>query len=231
MSLDELREEYVGTQHIDQLEDKRVTIVGIDPQLIMLQYEDGTAYDQLIDSPLVNDSTLKINGDAIESQRFVQVGDGGPEIRQACAETFHNFSPTPEEYGITTYDEWTDQNYAYFREAICEDCGLSVDSLKTFTDYEPPTWCPRCDEVIMSSLVDEPVLVFDPNLGGEVTVCKDCEVAIQDEQTCINCGTDVDPDSPTDMVLPPEEPAAQHFGADESREKFVYVCGNCYDDA
>jgi hypothetical protein len=192
MDEDALRDRLVGTRYRNTETDEVFTIIGINPPLLLLQYADGTPYDELMSQGLLSEeqaSSFGVSEHGIDDERYFQLSGGGPTLADACDEGEHVFSPSPSELGIDDADTFRQNVDTYNRAARCIYCGLSADTIQHFLeDLQTPEVCHRCSTEILPS--EGEIAAYSPTPDWQhATLCEPCTEKTINEysETCPHC--------------------------------------------
>lgn len=144
--LDDLRDRLLGKRFYSTEAKESFIVVGVDePGLALLQYDDGTPWDEMCSSFILDEDSaerLGLNEHGLDSEQFVPLG-AGPRIQQACDVGDHDWFPSPDQV-------WPDGLPDSIREVepghletstISSSDASSVDSL-------PAPWAPTLQRAI-----------------------------------------------------------------------------------
>lgn len=182
--VEDVRDRFVGQRFYDEANDESLTVVDVTsndgvPVLVLLQYDDGIAWDESATPDTFGTeawSTLVgVEQGGIDSQRYTPLGSG-PTISESytlCSGGSHEWTPWPDEIwpeGLPHFpDDMTTPRNLYDRLVRCSRCGLSGGVAAEYMGHEAPWFCGGCDKAFTD---DE--LVFDAPGWGDTLVCESC---------------------------------------------------------
>lgn len=234
---DDLRDRVVGKRFYDTANDEALTVIELEGQLLVVQYDDGIAWDEQASPEILSEGVqvmLGVSEGGIDDERYIPLG-AGPRLSEACDEDEHVWSPTPTDLGWDDLDLWysTPKETAlctlYSRFVRCTKCGLSGNALATFRGQRLPTICDRCADELLPG-TDE--LVFEPTMEwGDSTLCADCAEDEQERSNqfpilCYDCGKGFDSDEEPQSI-PGSSMMGSHLGVDDETG---YLCQGCFSD-
>lgn len=232
-----LRERIVGQRYYDTAADETFTVVGLtgDGLLLLIQYDNGESYDELVAGSLLPKETaeqLGLSADGIENTQYIQRGPG-PRLDQACDDGNHDWFPTPAEIGWDDVETWETRvknrylSDRYLQFVRCTRCGLSGEVLSIFEGHETPTVCQRCSNEIIPG-EDKRVFHATPEWPDTI-LCGECAADEQEryeptEVDCYQCGTALG-ERHENQPIPGSSILGQRVGADP--DETIYLCGDC----
>lgn len=159
--LDDLRDRLLGKRFFDIENKEAFTVVGFTPPgLALLQYDDGTPWDEGVSTHLMSEESARkfgLDEDGLDSERYIQLG-AGPRVQQVCAVETHDWFPWPDEIWPGGPSEevreamQTHPRDLYNRFVRCRQCGLSASVAAEFGPYssegyhQAPWFCHECGE-------------------------------------------------------------------------------------
>lgn len=169
-NISSLKERYVGKKFKNLEIDEKFTVIGVNKAgLALLQYEDGTAYDEIILPDIINSQQaqqLNVSEYGLDDGKYYPLDENGPTIKDSC-DKHHDWSIYPSEY-LEDKDKknWVSIAGEYLKVVKCEECGLSGDSICTFLGEETPAICYECNSDMIPG---EDKIYWD-----EVFLCENC---------------------------------------------------------
>lgn len=182
----------------------------------------------------------------LDSERYVPL-DCGPTIRRSgeLCDGDHNWFPRPSHLGWDDPEMWhsgidaaADDLGATFARPVdlynliarCKRCGLSADSIITFTGDDVPGICMECGTDLVPGETQQVWL-------GDMTYCPDCADRLrQREVTCAECGRTqpryTDGGEVAFRFVTPDTYMQKHDGFDtDFNEGRTPICMDCWRDS
>lgn len=157
--LDNFRDRLLGQRFYSTEAEESFTVVGVDePGLALLQYDDGTPWDEMCSGFLLDEDSaerLGLNEDGLDSEQFVPLG-AGPRIQQACDVGDHDWFPSPDQVwpdGLPDSIREVEPGHPrdlYNQFVRCKQCGFSASTVGSYAaegHHQAPWFCHDCGEV------------------------------------------------------------------------------------
>lgn len=192
-----------GKRYYDREADESFTVLTSRDNasgLVETQYDDGLPWDEMALPEDVTEQGAEQFGleeGGLDSERYVPIGCG-PTIRRSrelCGGD-HDWFPLPSHLGWDDPDVWYEGIDAaaedlgvtlsrpvdlYNLIARCKRCGLSANSILTFTDNEIPDVCMECGIELIPGETQGMFL-------ADLMYCPDCADRLREtELTCAEC--------------------------------------------
>jgi hypothetical protein len=239
-ALADLRGRLVGRRFYDASTDESFAVVGVRPPLVLMQYDDGVAWDEACSPdafPTERARMLGLSEGGIDAERYVPLEGGGPTLADACDDGSHTFHPRPSHLGLddgTWHARYDGRSVAdrYLDLVRCSRCGLSGSVLMEFLGHGTPTVCDRCEGEVMPG---EPS-VFSPTPGwADATLCGECTRRAEAEYepfevACFGCGTSLGTNEDNEYI-PPTSVLGRKLGATEETDDPLFACEACRETA
>lgn len=234
---DDIRERFVGNRFFNKEIGEGFTVVGFQRPLMLLEYDDGTPWDEAIapgDFTTGSASMARVSEAGMDAEKYIQLEGGGPTLQNACPDGAHDFFPLPSDLGLDDADRFFGETASnYERTTRCRRCGLSASTLSTFLGHETPSVCHRCDSDLVPGETD---IVLSPNPEwADAFLCGDCASIIEEEYepyevSCIRCGEDLGINE-DNQYIHVDSPLGKELGAGEDDGDYVFACDECLQNA
>lgn len=187
--LEDLRDRLVGRRFYNSEIDEAFTVIGVTGtgSMVLIQYDDGTAWDELAAPELLTDDLaghLDLDTAGIDDSKYRPLGSG-PKLSEACSEGDHDWFPLPSDLGWDDVDAWQTSFGersavdTYHRIVRCRRCGLSGDVLMEFAGHERPSVCDRCGNEILPG--DEEASFSPKPEWGDAHLCEACTATVRED--------------------------------------------------
>jgi hypothetical protein len=229
----DLNNRVIGKRYYNTEIDESFTVIGYRDPLLLIQYDDGVGWDELIAPNILNEelaTKFDVSEHGIDDQQYRQLG-AGPTLQNACATGEHAFYPLPSDLNLDTAEKFHAVADVYHHVVRCKKCGLSGDVLSQFTGQFSPVVCDRCDSDIDPTQEE---LIWDPTPEwGDANLCGDCGETVIEEfenqtHTCYTCETTLDTTNLS--TLYPSSPLGKYVLGDDneySDDDIIYLCQDC----
>lgn len=155
---EDLRERLLGQRFYNEEIDEAFTVVGVqtNPQMVLIQYDDGSDWDEMATPDLLPDEIAErvdVSSGGIDASKHVPLPPG-PSLDQACSEEVHDWYPQPSQLGFNDADSFRSYEDTYHRAIRCRKCGLSGSVVGAFLGHSLPILCDRCSEDLLPHMDD-----------------------------------------------------------------------------
>jgi hypothetical protein len=169
--IEKLEKRFVGKKFKNLEIDQKFTVVGLceSSGLALLQYDDGTAYDEMVLPNIVTEkeaNELRVSESGLDDGKYFPLDEDVPELSEACNEENHSWDIFPSEFKES--ENWFEDEGDYCNEVRCEDCGLSGDVVISFLGHNTPMLCIECNSDVLPS--------DNYSYYGDQVLCEDCNI-------------------------------------------------------